>query len=107
MLFPKDTFTKHLEQLLQIISEAESLIDQAERREDIKISDQANKALENASKRLKGLYSEILAHTETWDETTIKKRKSEYDHLVTRYKSAQQRAESLNSNPDSEQRYIP
>lgn len=97
MLFDKDVFSKDLEHLLHIITHAEGLIERAENNENTQNLTQINKNLEVASKLLKSLYNQISANHMTWDEATLKKRKGDYDNIVTRYKSIQQRVELIRS----------
>lgn len=62
MLFEKDSFTKHLDQLKEHLSAAEnimSVIEYTETGIDTRALNQINKALESASNLIKRLYTEI------------------------------------------------
>jgi predicted amidophosphoribosyltransferase len=100
MVFNKDGFTEELERLQASLSQAEEWVTKAENNESNENKrhfNQMNKILEQVSKRLESLYKHIEAHKKTWDEETLKKRKGDYDNIVTRYKSIQQGVEWIRS----------
>jgi hypothetical protein len=102
MLFEKDSFTKHLDQLKEHLSAAENIVSVIEYTEtsiDTRALNQINKALESASSLLKRLYDEISTKKNSWDEFKLKQRQGDYENIVNRYKLIQQHVESFRANP--------
>jgi len=99
MLFEKkDSFTKNLNQLLQVISHAEKLMRNIND-DNIQGLNEVKKTLEQAPKLLESLYRDISVNKPIWDKLTLKQRNGQYDNLFTRYKEIQQQLDDLRWQP--------
>lgn len=94
MLFPKDHFTKNLQQLRIIIKDAEDLLARTENGNDTKTLAKIEKSLECAPRLLSALHDDIKSNDAKWNEDILRERKGYYENILTRYIDVRQTVEA-------------